>query len=238
VVYTYSNEPTLKASIIENGKTLTKVSDSDVTFSVRASDGYMKVNNGKLGNFDLTAKGLERGLLSHSTITKCTIDGYKSSQYGECFCNVEVNTKKGTITLKKINGEKVKINLAKMEALQKKIVETATNYTESGTSSDGSPIYTESSSCNSCSTACKSGCGTSCSNDCTGECDTTNTADCKSSCTGGCNSTCVNICRNDCVTGCSGGCQATCTGDCYTSCGTTCTQGCANTCASNCTNTV
>jgi hypothetical protein len=76
----------------------------------------MTVDNGRMGNFDLNSDGLLNGTLSNSKIMNCGIYGsnkkfYSSSYYENCFYDVAIDTKEGTITLYKVNGNSVKINL-------------------------------------------------------------------------------------------------------------------------------
>ena len=243
--HVYSETTSLQPADISTGTTLTKVSAHAVTFSVRATDGYMTVDNGRMGNFDLNSGGLLNGTLSNSKIISCDIDNYSSSYYGTCFYDVAIDNKAGTITLYRINQTPVVINLTQMEALQAKIVQQSTPYTvsedtESGTTyvdnCDGKCTGT----CkNTCGGGCSGTCSQACADDCTGGC----TAGCTGGCEGGCKGTCSSGCQGSCKTQCAVACGNNCGSDCANSCeeecvyecGSTCSKGCSASCADNCT---
>lgn len=240
--HVYSETTSLQTADISTGTTLTKVSAHAVTFSVRATDGYMTVDNGRMGNFDLNSGGLLNGTLSNSKIISCDIDNYSSSYYGTCFYDVAIDNKAGTITLYRINQTPVVINLTQMEALQAKIVQQSTPYTvsedtESGTTyvdnCDGKCTGT----CkNTCGGTCRGGCKTDCQEGCANGCTTTCWTACADDCQGGCSGTCSGNCGNNCTSSCTDGCYTSCKDGCKGTCTTTCAQNCGNNCGTTCAN--
>ena len=238
--HVYSETTSLQTADISTGTTLTKVSAHAVTFSVRATDGYMTVDNGRMGNFDLNSGGLLNGTLSNSKIISCDIDNYSSSYYGTCFYDVAIDNKAGTITLYRVNQTPVVINLTQMEALQAKIVQQSTPYTVSEDTDSGTTYVDNcdgkcTGTCkNTCGGTCRGGCGGDCNGTCQGACRGSCTTDCGSGCGGSCSSGCNDNCTNDCQAGCASGCGAACSAMCADNCGTECAVNCTSSCTTGC----
>lgn len=213
--------------------------DYTTVFEINASNGLTKFNIGQLGNVFVTPQGLFNGSFHNSLVTSnsriegCSIEGHDTGYYGSCFYDYHMNRDTGILTLIRVNGTSVDIDI---NTAVKVVVEGGStgdsSYSGDTGGGSGGDSGGGSGGCSGCDSTCSGGCSTTC----TGYCTTSCYSACADSCQRGCGDSCNKGCNIECSVGCSAGCGAACSSSCTGGCSGNCGDACSYTCSNECDN--
>lgn len=191
--------------------TIRPVTNSEITFSVKANTGETTILMGQIGNFTINRNSLSGGTITNTNIDKDNYFdvGETRHTFGQCFCELVGSTETGEFTFTRVDGSTVNFNIAAMDAY-KRAVAAAGNITLTLTNNNGTVTA-----------VATSGAGVTVTKTVTVQASSGGGS---SSGSTGCNSGCQNECTQGCAYSCTGGCKNTCRGSCSATCSGTITK--------------